>query len=130
MTLRNPTYNQTLKKKIVNSEIFDCRLGRQNLWITKNLKLQQNSLYQIFNPNAFFIFFLTVAIWYYHAIQRVFKYFASFTAYEDDIFYVIYYSHDQEFKFGGYIYKFGKRERRKKDELRRVHGVCFFQVCL
>ena len=98
-----------LKKKtfFVNSEIFGFSFGKKNMWITTNLKSRQNSVNQIFNPNAFFFFFLTEAIWYDHAIYRVLKYFLSFTGYEDDIFEVISNSYDQEFKFGGYIYKFG-----------------------
>ena len=56
-------------------------------------------------------FFLTAVIWYYHAICRVLVYFASFTGYEDDIFEVISNLHDQEFKFGGYINKFGGKSK-------------------
>ena len=43
----------------------------------------------------------------------VFNYFASFTltGYEDDIYEVISNLHDQEFKFGGYIYKFGGKQK-------------------
>ena len=50
-----------------------------------NLKSQQNSVNQIFNPHAFLFFLLTGATWYYHAIYIVFTYFASFTGYADDI---------------------------------------------
>ena len=59
-------------------------------------------------------FFLTVAIWYYHAICIVLKYFASFTGHEDDIFEVILKSHIQESKFGGNIYKFEQKKKEKK----------------
>ena len=63
----------------------------------------------------FFFFFLTVtvAIWYYHAIYRVLKYFASFTGYEDDSFEVISNLQVLESKFGGYIYKFGGKSKKK-----------------
>ena len=66
-----------------------------------NLKSWQNSVNQIFNPNAFFFFLLTCAIWYFHATYIVFTYFASFTDYSDDIFEVISNLHVQGFKFGG-----------------------------
>ena len=58
--------------------------GKSALTMT-NLKMQQDSVNQIFNPNAFFFFFLTGATWYYHGIYIVFTYFASVTGYEDDI---------------------------------------------
>ena len=68
------------KHLFVNSKILGFRFGgEKNPWITKNLKLWQNSVNQIFNPNAFFFFFLTVAICYYYDIYIVLKYFASFT---------------------------------------------------
>ena len=37
-------------------------------------------------PMCIFVFFLTGATWYYHAIYKVFTYFTSFGCYEDDIF--------------------------------------------
>ena len=39
----------------------------------------------------------------------VFKYFASFTGYEDDIFEVISYLHVQGFKFGRKFDKYGRK---------------------
>ena len=53
-------------------------------------------------------------MWYYHAIYRVFKFFASFTGYEDDIFKVFFSLQVQESKFGRYIYKFGGKSTKKK----------------
>ena len=72
-----------------------------------NLRLQQNSVNQIFNPCAFFYFFLTCAIWKYHAIYKVFTYFASLTGYENDIFEVISYLPVQGSKFDGKCEKLG-----------------------
>ena len=60
-----------------------------------------------------FFFFLKVAIWNYYAIYRVLTYFASFTGYEDDIFEVISILPVQESKFGGYVYKFGGKSKKK-----------------
>ena len=77
------------------------------------MKSRQNSVYQIFNPYAFFFFLLTGATWYYHAIYIVFTYFASFTGYEDDIFEVISNLHVQESKFGGKFDKFGGKPLKK-----------------
>ena len=65
-----------------------------------NLKSQQNSVNQIFNPNAYFFSFFTGALCYSHAIYIVLKYFASFTGYEDDIFEGISNLNFQESKFG------------------------------
>ena len=73
----------------------------------RNLKLQQNSVSQIFNPYAFFFFLLTGATWYYHAIYIVFTYFGSFTGYEDAIFEVVSNLHVQGLKFGEKFEKFG-----------------------
>ena len=42
----------------------------------------------MFNPNAFFSI-LRGATWYYNGIYILFKYFASFMGYEDDILEVI-----------------------------------------
>ena len=61
----------------------------------------------------FFFLFLTVAIWYYHAIFIVLKYYASFTGYKDDIFEVIVNLHVQESKFYWNIYKFGGKSLKK-----------------
>ena len=72
-----------------------------------NLKFRQNSVNQIFNPCAFFFFLLTGVTWYWHAIYIVFKYYASFTGYEDDIFEVISNLHAQGSKFGGKFDKCG-----------------------
>ena len=79
-----------------------------------HLKSQQNSVNQIFNPNTFVFFFLTGALWYYHAIYIVNKYFASFTGYENDMFEAISNLHVQEFKFGRNIYAFEERSVLKK----------------
>ena len=70
-------------------------------------------LRQIWNRNktAFIFSFFTVDIWYYHAIYRVFKYFASFTGYKDDIFKVISNLYVQESKFGRYIYKLAGKNK-------------------
>ena len=95
----------------VNSEIF-----RILIWRKKRINyaiLRQESVNQLFNPNAFFLFILTGAIWYYHAIHIVFTYFASFTGYEDDILEVSSNLHVQESKFGVKIYKFGGTSKKK-----------------
>ena len=78
-----------------------------------NLKLQQNSVNQIFNPCAFFFFLSTGATWYYHAIYIVFAYFPSFTGYRYDIVEVISNLHIQGSKFGGKFYKFGGKSFKK-----------------
>ena len=78
------------------------------------------------NLNAFFCFLFTGATLYYHTIYLVFRYFASFTDYEDDIFKVISNMHVQGSKFGGKITNLA--ENLSKVELHGVHGVCFFQV--
>ena len=67
------------------------------------------------------------ATWYINAIYIAFTHFVSFTGYEDEIFEVISNLHIQQSKFGGKFYKFGRI--LFKMELRRVHGVCFFQFC-
>ena len=77
-----------------------------------NLKSRQNNVNQIFNPNAFFFFFLTGAIWYYHAFYIVSTYFASFTGYEDDIFRIISYLHVQGSKIGGKMDQFGGKSKK------------------
>ena len=59
-------FPQTWKKHFfVNSEILGFRFGGKNMWITRNLNLRHNSINQIFNLDAFFFFFLTVATWCY-----------------------------------------------------------------
>ena len=73
------------------------------------MKSRQNIVNQIFNPCAFFVFFLTGAIWYYHAIYIVLTYFASFTGYKDDIFEVISYLHVPGSKLGGKFDEFDKK---------------------
>ena len=78
-----------------------------------NLKSWQNSLNQIFNKKSLFFFFLTAAIWYYHAIYIVLKYFAWFTGYENDIFEVISNLDVQGSKFGGKVNKFGGKSKKK-----------------
>ena len=79
-----------------------------------NLKLRQNSVNQIFYPNAFSFFLLTGATWYYHAINIVFTYFASFTCYEDDIFIAISYLHVQGSEVGRKINQFGRKKEEEK----------------
>ena len=76
-----------LKKKTFLCELknFGSTDLAEKRTIPTNLKLQQNSVNQIFNHRAFFFFLLTGASWYYHAIYIVNTYFASFTGYEDDI---------------------------------------------
>ena len=69
--------------------------------------MRQDRVNQLFNPGALFLFLFTGATWHYHAIHKVFTYFASFTGYEDEILEVSYNLHVQESKFGGKIYKFG-----------------------
>ena len=103
------TFKSDLEKNIFlwTLKFWEYRFGGKNMYITTNSKLRQNSVNQIFYPNAFFFFLLTGAIWYYHAIYIVFTYFASYAGYEDDIFEVISNLHVQESKFGGKIYKFG-----------------------
>ena len=56
---------------------------------------------------------MTCATWYYHTIYLVFTYFASFTDYEDDIFEGISNLHVQGPKFGGKIYKFCGKFKKK-----------------
>ena len=73
------------------------------------MKLQQDGVNQIFDPNAFFSSFLQVL----HDITMLFTYFASFTGYEDDISKVVSSLHVQESKFGGKIYKFGGKSFKK-----------------
>ena len=73
------------------------------------MNLRQDSLDQIFNPNAFFLFLLKCGTWYYHATHIVFTYFASFTGYEDKILEVSSNLHIQESKFGGKIHKYGEK---------------------
>ena len=102
---------QTWKKKhfFVNSEILETHIWRgetRKLWQIWNCDKLVN---QIFNLNAFFFLLLTGATWYYHTIYLVFRYFASFTDYEDDIFEVISYFHIQGYKFGGKINKFWQK---------------------
>ena len=82
------------------------QIWQKKTYITTNLKLQQNSVNQIFYPTAFLLFLLTGASWYNHAIYIVLKYFASFTGYEDYIFEIISNSQFQESKFGRNIYQF------------------------
>ena len=69
----------------VNSEILELQMWRKKLINLTNLKLRQNSVNPICYPNALFVFLLTGATLYYHAIYIVFTYFASFTGYEDDM---------------------------------------------
>ena len=64
-----------------------------------NLKLQDNSVNQIFNPNVFFSL-LRGATWYKNTIYILFTYFASFIGYEDDILEVISNLHVPGAKFG------------------------------
>ena len=115
------------KQFFVNSEIWEYRFGGKNAYITTNVKSRQNSVNQIFNPYACLFFLLTGATCYYHDIYIVFKYFASFTGYTDNIFEVISNLHVQGSKFGG---KFDKLcgKSLKKIELHGVLGVRFFQV--
>ena len=72
------------------------------------LKLQQDCVNHIFNPNAFFFFLLTGATWYYHAIYIVFTYLASFIGYEHDILEVISNLNIQRLKLDGQIDKSGR----------------------
>ena len=58
--------------------------GKSSL-ITTKLELQHDCVNQIFNTNALFFFPLTGATCCYYAFYKVFKYFASFKGYEDDI---------------------------------------------
>ena len=88
-------------------KIWEYRFGGKIAKITTNLKLRQNSVNQIFNLNALFIFLLTSATQYYHTIYLVFTYFALLTDYEDDIFECISNLHVQGSKFGGKINKVG-----------------------
>ena len=60
-----------------------------------------------------FFFLLTGATCYHHTIYLVFTYFALFTDYEDDIFEDISSLHVQGSKFGGKIYKFGGKSKKK-----------------
>ena len=71
-----------------------------------NLKLPQNSVYEIFNPNALFFSLLRGATWYYNAFYILFTYFASFIGYEDVIIEVI-----SNFHFQGVI--FGQKSFKK-----------------
>ena len=93
-------------------------------------EIATNCVNQIFNLNAFFFFLLTGATCYHLTINLVFTYLALFIDYKDDIFEVISNLHVQGSKFGGKIYKFGGKSKKKKVELHGVHGVRFFQVCV
>ena len=66
-------------------------------------EITTNCVNQILNLNAFLFFLFTGATWYDNTIYLVFRYFASFTHYEDDIFEVISNMHVQGSKFGGKI---------------------------
>ena len=89
------------------------------------MKLQQDCVNHIFNPNAFFFFLLTGATWYYHAIYIVFTYFASFTGYEDDILEVISNLNVQRLKYGGKMEKFGGKSFKKLNSVEFVDFVFF-----
>ena len=78
-----------------------------------NLILRQDSLIQIFNPNAFLFFLLTGDTCYHHAIYMVFTYFAPFTSYEDDFLEVISNLNVLESKFDGKNFKFGGKSFKK-----------------
>ena len=69
------------KHFFVNSDILGIPIWRKKRVNYKKFKLRQDSINQLFNPNAFFLFLLTGATQYYHAIQIVFTHFASFTSY-------------------------------------------------
>ena len=89
--------------------------------MTTNLKPRQNSVNQIFNPNAFVFFLLT-------GDKNITMLYTLFTGYEDDIFYSYFLfatSSIQNWRKNGPIWQI----IQKKIELRGVHGVCFFQVC-
>ena len=73
------------------------------------MKSRQNSVNQIFKPCAFFFFLLIGDTWYFHAIYVVFKYFSSFTGYEDDIFEGTSNLHIQGSKSDGNFDKFGSK---------------------
>ena len=75
--------------------------------------MRQNSVNQIFNPNALFFSLLRDATLYYTAIYILFTYFASFIGYEDDIIEVISNFHIQGVKFGGKKNKFGRKSFKK-----------------
>ena len=77
------------------------------------MKFGQDSVNQLFKPNSFFLFLLIGDSWYYHAIHIVFTCFASFTGYEDEILEVSFNLHVQESKFGGKVYKFGRKYFKK-----------------
>ena len=94
-------------------KFWEYWFGRKSAKITINFKLRQDSVNQLFNPNALFLFLLTGATWYYHAIYIVLTYFASLPVYEDDILEVISNLHVKESKFGGKICKFGKKTFKK-----------------
>ena len=61
-TLFNQIQGADLDFFFVNSEILGKQIWRgENASITKKIKLQQNSVNQIFNPRAFFFLLLTGA---------------------------------------------------------------------
>ena len=111
-------------------KFWECTFGGgENRVNYDKFEIATNYVNQIFNLKAFFFFLFTGATWYYHTICLVITYFASFTDYEDDIFEVISNWHVQGSKFGGKINKYGGKSFLKI-QLHRVHGVCFFQVCV
>ena len=88
---------QIWQKKHVNYDKFESATKKENSFFL--------------NPNAFFFFFLTSALLWYHAIYIVNQYFALYTGYEGEIFEVISNLYVQESKFGGNIYKFGVKSK-------------------
>ena len=108
---------QDLEKKnnlFVNSEILAIQIWRNKSVKKTNFNSGQNNVNQIFHPHAFFFLFLTGATWYYHAIYIVFKYFASFTGYKENISIILILIsnlHVQGSKFGAKFYKFYKKKK-------------------
>ena len=93
---------QTWKKHFfVNSETWGVQTWRIKTQIKTNLKLRQNSLNQIFNPNALFFSLLGGTTLYYNAIYIPFTLFASSMGYEDDILEFISNLYAQGTKVGG-----------------------------
>ena len=91
-------------------------------------KLWQHCVNEIFNPYIF-LFLLTCATWYFHDIYIKFRYFASCTGYEDDIFEGSFNLQVQRCKFSGKVDKFGQFNFfNELIGVHEFHGVIFPQV--
>ena len=98
------------KTFFVNSEILGMHIWRGKKRVNYNkFEIATNCVNEIFNLNACLFFIFTGSKRYNHTIYIVFTCFALFIDYKDDNFKVISNLHVQGSKFGGKIYKFGKK---------------------